>query len=289
MEKTKLIISVLTFNHEDFIEECLNSLLNQSTNFPYKIFISDDCSTDGTSKILQKYMALHPDIIFCKIHEKNLGNHKNQLFLYNWVIEANPKYIATIEGDDYWLDNEKLQKQVDFMDLDSNKSVVLTCGNFIEYDNESNVYSDQHYNEFNEFSSLWYELDNKDLLLKWRTKYLTYVIRCNVLKELPLYNYTYIVDFVLIYLIRNKGRVFFLNSILGVYRRHQNGIFGKIEIQKRMKAERKVYLSILKNNIRDNWIQEKLLKTSKKIGKINYYYTIFQINTLKFCRLLKIN
>jgi glycosyltransferase involved in cell wall biosynthesis len=283
-QKIKVVICVLTFNHVDFIEECINSLLAQKTEFKFVIYISDDCSSDGTINILERFSRLYQELILLKVQPKNLGNHGNQMFLYNWAIESDADYIATIEGDDYWLDSMKLQKQVDFMELEENSNVVLTCGNFIEFDQENNKFSCNKFYTSGFSEGEWIHLRSDNLLSDWRTKYLTYLIRMEVFKRLELNKYEYIVDFILIYMIRNHGDIYFNSNIFGVYRRHKGGIFGKKTGIDKFKKERKIYLSIFKNNTNDDWIREKLLKTSKKISRIYYCFTLVQIDFLKNAR-----
>ncbi len=280
-QKIKVVICVLTFNHVDFIEECINSLLAQKTKFKFVIYISDDCSSDGTIIILERFSRLYQELILLKVQPKNLGNHGNQMFLYNWAIESDADYIATIEGDDYWLDSMKLQKQVDFMELEENSNVVLTCGNFIEFDQENNKFSCNNFYTSGFSEGEWIHLRSDNLLSDWRTKYLTYLIRMEIFKRLELNKYEYIVDFILIYLIRNHGDIYFYGNIFGVYRRHKGGIFGKKTGIDKFKKERKIYISIFKNNTNDDLIREKLLKTSKKISRVYYWFTLVQIDFFK--------
>lgn len=114
MTKTPTVsVVTISYNHEKFIRTALDSFLMQQTNFPFEIVIADDGSTDGTQKIIREYAKRHPDIIKPILREKNIGAVPNSL---DSLRHARGKYIALCEGDDYWTDPEKLQRQVDFFE-----------------------------------------------------------------------------------------------------------------------------------------------------------------------------
>lgn len=123
MSKEKLSILVVTYNQEQYIRQCLDSIIGQNVNFDYEVIIGDDCSTDNTSAILDEYAAKYP-FIYVYHYPKNMGHVKNWECCLN---RCQGEYIAILEGDDYWLDCHKLQKQVDY--LDSHSEVALTVTN----------------------------------------------------------------------------------------------------------------------------------------------------------------
>lgn len=114
-------ICTRTYNLENYIAEALDSLLMQETDFPFEMVIDDDCSSDGTVEVIKKYMEKYPNIIKANFREKNIGLRMN---LLKNMQRAKGKYIALCDGDDYWTDPSKLQKQVDF--LEKNDSYVMT-------------------------------------------------------------------------------------------------------------------------------------------------------------------
>lgn len=105
-------VCVVTYNHENCIAECLESLVNQKTNFKFEIIVGEDCSTDGTRSIVQKYAEQYPEIIVTLFYEHNIGPIENIKRVYE---EAQGKYIAHMDGDDLALPG-KLQKQFDVME-----------------------------------------------------------------------------------------------------------------------------------------------------------------------------
>lgn len=117
-------VLVVTYNHLNTIEKAIESVLEQKTSFDFKIWILDDCSTDGTSDLVRKYAELYPDKIVPIIREKNLAGTQN-VFQALKIIDT--KYFATLEGDDYWCDENKLQIQFDI--LENNPDCSFCCHN----------------------------------------------------------------------------------------------------------------------------------------------------------------
>jgi glycosyltransferase involved in cell wall biosynthesis len=127
-------ICCATFNQVDFIESAIKGFLIQRTDFPFEIIIRDDCSSDGTVKILKKYKRKYPTIIRLILENENQfqkGVKPSQIFFTN----SDAKYIAMCDGDDYWVDPTKLTKQVDF--LENNADYVMVGHSCINLDYET--------------------------------------------------------------------------------------------------------------------------------------------------------
>ena len=122
-------ICCVTYNHGKYIKECIDSFLMQKTNFSFEIIIHDDASTDGTSDIVKEYAKKYPKIIRMILQKENQyekGMRGGLLFGYDPFVKnvlptARGKYIALCEGDDYWTDPNKLQKQVDYLEKNPDK------------------------------------------------------------------------------------------------------------------------------------------------------------------------
>lgn len=113
-------ICCITYNHEKYIRQALDSFLMQKTNFKYEIIIHDDASTDNTANIIREYEEKYPDIIK-PIYEEENQYSKGKKRIMNFTFEkAIGKYIALCEGDDYWIDENKLQMQVDYFETHTN-------------------------------------------------------------------------------------------------------------------------------------------------------------------------
>ena len=106
-------VCVISYNQERFIQQTLDSILSQKTDFRFELLISDDASKDNTQKIIKEYELQYPNIIRNISRSKNVGS---QINFYSTMEEAKGKYIALCEGDDYWIDSNKLQKQVTFLE-----------------------------------------------------------------------------------------------------------------------------------------------------------------------------
>ncbi|MBA3704787.1 MAG: glycosyltransferase, partial [Bacteroidetes bacterium] len=114
---------MITYNHVNYIRQAIEGVLMQNVDFTWELIIADDCSTDGTREILLEYKRKYPDFIKLILQEKNVGPRQNWFDLINAPLS---KYIAYFEGDDYWTDPLKLQKQVTFLESNSNYSFCCT-------------------------------------------------------------------------------------------------------------------------------------------------------------------
>ena len=129
MSNVQVSVCILTYNHEKYIEECINSIINQETTFSFEIIVSDDCSSDGTWEILLKYKEKYPDLIKIHRNEENIGGCSN----YNILIEmAECKYIAYLDGDDYAYQG-KLQVQYNILEENPQCNVVLHAVDSVSY------------------------------------------------------------------------------------------------------------------------------------------------------------
>ena len=111
MSKFKVSICMITFNHEKFIGQAIEGVMMQITDFEYKLIIGEDCSTDKTRQICIDFKEKYPEKIILRLPEKNIGVIPN--FIENLdICSKDYKYTAMCEGDDYWIDPLKLQKQM---------------------------------------------------------------------------------------------------------------------------------------------------------------------------------
>ena len=126
-EKPIVSICCITFNHARYIRACLDGFIMQKTNFSFEVLINDDCSTDGTIDILKEYSERYPNIIKPIFHDENQYSKGIRRILATFVYpKVKGKYVALCEGDDYWTDPLKLQKEVDFLESNPDYGLVYT-------------------------------------------------------------------------------------------------------------------------------------------------------------------
>jgi glycosyltransferase involved in cell wall biosynthesis len=124
-------IACITYNHEPYLRMCIDGFLLQKTSFPFEILIHDDASTDGSDQIIREYELKYPDLISPIYQIENQYSKGNKRILVKFVFpKCRGKYIALCEGDDYWTDPLKLQKQVDFLEANQEYALVWTDVDF---------------------------------------------------------------------------------------------------------------------------------------------------------------
>lgn len=134
LHKSLVSVWMVTYNHEAYIEQAIESVMMQTTNFDFHLYIGEDCSTDNTGEICERLKTKYPKQITLVRNKKNLGANNNALNIYNLCFNSDAKYMAMLEGDDYWTDPLKLQKQVDFLEANLDYNM---CFHSVKVFNES--------------------------------------------------------------------------------------------------------------------------------------------------------
>ena len=208
-------VIIPVYNHEKYIAQSIEGILAQKTNFKYRLVIGEDKSTDNTRAIIEKYAGLHPDIIYPIYHKKNLGAVENGVFL---ISQIKAKYVAICEGDDYWIDPTKLQRQFDFMEANPEFSMCFTRAGVID-------------NEGKEVNGMFPEINKEDfsiedIIMAGAVFIPTATIFFrNILPDpLPeLYFNSVSADIVIHLLVCDKGKIKCLPGITAIYRDHPGG------------------------------------------------------------------
>ncbi len=207
----KVSVFIVTYNQEQYIEDCLNSILHQQTNFDYEVVIGEDCSTDKTLEICKKYAKKCNNIRLLP-SQTNLGHVKS----WERVLNAcKGKYIAMCEGDDYWIDEHKLQKQVDFLDNHPDYSLTFHKVKLVYNDNVKKESLFSHLRE-KEYSA-------KEVYDTWSVLTSSVVFR-NCLGTILFPKQIFYTDIYLVLLLLEKGKGYCLNITGVAYRRHKNSI-----------------------------------------------------------------
>jgi glycosyltransferase involved in cell wall biosynthesis len=140
VEKQPILVAIhcLVYNQEPYLRDCFEGFVKQQTNFRYVAIVHDDCSTDGSAAIIKEYSEKYPDIFIPIIETENQWSKADGSIyrIMNEKIDATgAKYVAYCEGDDYWIDPHKLQKQVDILEAD--ETLMMCCTNCSVVDNHS--------------------------------------------------------------------------------------------------------------------------------------------------------
>ena len=223
-------IACVTYNHEEYISQAIESFLAQKTNFVFEIVIGEDYSTDATRTICQEYATKYPDIIKLIISNSNIGAAKNGIRIFE---ACKGKYIALCDGDDYWTDPFKLQKQVDF--LESNKDYSIASHRYRIFDNEKKTFSLDFAHDLFDDNIDGLEFDKYKFLEHQYTQTLTVVLRREML-DLPLFLKLQQGDMALFYCCLKNGPGYCFNFDGAVYRRHLGGIYSKRNDYEKVRA-----------------------------------------------------
>lgn len=206
-------IRCLTYNHGPYIRQCLEGFVMQKTNFPFIAIVHDDASTDNTADIIREYEVKYPDIIK-PIYETENQYSKPDGSLGRIMAQAVPdsvKYIALCEGDDYWVDPLKLQKQVDFLEQNLFYSMCFHNA-IILYQDENKVQLFNHWCED-------HDLDYESAVADWIVPTASIVVRKQILDSSLDLPKMYGGDYSLILKCLFFGRVRFISSISSFYRK----------------------------------------------------------------------
>jgi glycosyltransferase involved in cell wall biosynthesis len=251
---------MITYNHEKFIREAIESVLSQKTNFTFELVIADDCSKDNTRQICIAYQQKYPDKIKLLLPEKNLGMMANFI---NTLEACDRKYIALCEGDDYWTDVNKLQKQVDF--LEQHQDFVMCFHNVVEFFAESST------------KNFYYCPDNQkdtstltDLLIRNFIPTCSVVFRNKLIKNLPTWYYHLKMgDWTLHILNAQYGKIKYINEVMAVHRIHAGGVWSGKKHSENLKDIINTY------DILDNHLDNQYHKTIQEY-KFSYLNALYE-------------
>lgn len=221
-----LVSTLITaYNHEIFIHECIEGFLMQKTIFPVEIIIHDDASTDRTTEIIKEYKIKNPTLFKTIFQSENQYSQKVDIYNEFLYPKTQGKYIALCEGDDYWIDPLKLQKQVDFLEKNNNYNLIYT--NFITSIDGINHKVQNNYNHEFSFLNSLRRKQGSTLSLMFRADAVTK-------KKMPKsYKYLLSGDLGLEWYLLQFGKGYYLKDITGFYRIHKNGISKVTNFQKK--------------------------------------------------------
>ena len=270
----KVSVACITYNQENTVELMIKNIINQKTTFDFEVIIHDDCSTDGTARIIRKYADLYPDIIIPVNEKENQFSKGKKIFINCVVPLIRGKYVAFCEGDDYWKDEYKLQKQFEALENNQNCSFCVhdvACVNnsglplsdaFPGIDIKEGVIKASDYLE--------YEFVEKP----WLFQTTSYFVRTSVIEklrfEIPIFVIKYPVgDLPIVLLCLQEGNCYYIKQVMSVYRKNSGGIL--TQNRRKLSNEIKYYERMIEGH-----------KEYKKYAKEDYKkYAEYAISTTK--------
>ncbi len=219
-------IICLTYNQEKYVRECFEGFVMQQTSFPFEVLVYDDASTDNTPSIIHEYTNKYPNIFHPTLYkENNFSKGLGYVGLYTGIKDAQGKYVAYCEGDDYWTDPLKLQKQVDFLEAHPSYEV---CAHETLVRNENYPRTD----------GLLFSQMNKNLFVSTTKKHYTFEdsLTGNIfhISSLMYRNFSLVLpswiasisacDMILFMLLAQKGDMFVMPNAMSVYRGHEGSV-----------------------------------------------------------------
>ena len=275
--KPLVSICIITYNHEKFIASAIESVLMQKTTFDFEIVLGEDYSTDRTREICIEYKKKFGDKIKLLLNDKNLGVIPN---FVKTLSACTGKYVALCEGDDYWTDPFKLQKQIDFLESNSAYSLCFHDA-VVLWDDKSHQPEYFCTNDQKATATIY------DVINKWFVPTASMVFRAELIKPLPewfqdIYNGDYALDM----LLANKGPIGYLKDVMSVYRKSDSSLSRNIGKNYQFVGNQKIKLLNYFNSYTDfkyNYAIEtqiKNLEKEMKIYKSKIYYKLYKISLI---------
>lgn len=247
--KYTVCIHCMTYNHENYLADALEGFVMQKTTFPFVAVVIDDFSTDGTADVLRKYEAKYPDIIKAVYLKENYYSQRKSKEPFLKPYDSQSKYIAMCEGDDYWTDPLKLQKQVDF--LESHPDYSMCCHRYRIYNQNKGTFAPDFAAKLLDKCPHGLTFTNKENFEWWITKTMTLLYRRDKLNPARLRRYSYARDVHMNYLLLNNGLGYCLPFDGAVYREHDGGVQSPLTQYQKKRLEINIFEEIALKNPQD--------------------------------------
>ena len=273
LSRTPLVsVKMVTYNHELYIAQAIEGVLIQETEFPIELIIGEDCSTDRTREIVLDYQKQYPNLIRVLISTENVGAARNDVLTYN---ACRGTYVAVCDGDDYWTDSSKLQKQVDFLDanpeyaMSGHAAKTIFLGDIAERERFHKPLKIATFDDLLEYHFL---------------PSLSMVFRKRLISKHPSWFLNVgSGDIAMELMLAHHGKIYYMDDIMGIKRVHSGGISQTLHKRQGKKArlENSLYLydNLNKhchyehNSSLSKIIARTLLSLAKiELNEKNYYY-----------------
>lgn len=223
MTKPLVAIECLVYNHEPYLRECLEGFIIQKTNFPFLVVIHDDKSTDNSVEIIHEYVNKYPNI-FIPIYEKenqySKGDDTLDRIVEDVIYQTKAKYVAYCEGDDYWIDPLKLQKQVDFLENHPDYSMCFHAADVVLEGVDAKHKGAHCENIIDK------EYTSTEMFSEWIVPTASIVYRQDVVRRYPIKHVDWLTrgDICLVLKCAHTGRVWGMSDRMSVYRMQPNSV-----------------------------------------------------------------
>jgi len=276
----KVSVFLITYNHENYIGTAIERIVSQKVNFGFELVIGEDCSKDNTLAICEQYAAKYPDIIKLLPSDKNYGPMGNTI---RTLYACKGDYIAMCEGDDYWTDNDKLQKQADFLDANPDYSMCFSDVQVID-EMGWNLPDEKYFPRIMKDTITIEDIILSEVsLIPTATMFFRNVLP-NPFPE--FYYHTFSGDLFLHLLLADKGKTKYFNYKTAVYRNHEGGLTkSPAQIEKTLNNIFQFYVTVNEyfNYKYDTLIRKRLFEMSKTrliygsrekkgLEKVKYYF-----------------
>lgn len=288
--KLRILVSIrcLVYNHEPYLRQCLDGFVMQKTNFAFEAIVHDDASTDGSAEIIREYAEKYPDIIKPIYETENQYSKKDGSLgrIMNAAIHPDAKYIAFCEGDDYWIDPYKLQKQFDFME--NHPDYVLCVHNKKYLNQNTGQIRSEHHSVLNKNQNGFSFDLNYYCKGDWITSPLTAFFKKDAFLSIDSSKYVNFIDAILFFLLLKHGRGFLMPDVMSVYRVHSGGICSGTSTNRFFLFTLKAYISLY-NQEKSSYALLALRNHLKKKFFLLIYRKDFSyiIETIKICLPIK--
>lgn len=260
-EKPLVAIHCMVYNHAPFLRECFEGFVMQQTTFPFVAIVHDDASTDDSADIIREYETKYPHIfkpIYQTVNQHSIPGVSVVQTINKAIQETGAKYIAMCEGDDYWTDPLKLQKQVDF--LEANPEYSFCCHRFKILQEKTKTFLKDYANS--------YYTENQNLVVTediffstWVSQWLTTLVKADMFIDACNTSYQQFgkgLDVYLYFLLLQSGPGISLYENMGVYRWHENGAAKGLHGYARFRKGYNTYSTLLGAFPNDELLQKRV-------------------------------
>jgi glycosyltransferase involved in cell wall biosynthesis len=236
-------VSVTTWNHAPYIAQALDGVLAQRGNFDVEIIVGDDRSTDGTREIVLDYAGRYPDLMRTVLPERNLGDGGRPMFVET-IRQCRGRLVALLDGDDYWTDPTKLQRQIDFLDAHPDCSLCYHNALLVGDGVEERLYDPPGHPAFAGTAELlWWNFIASPAPM----------VRRDVVETFPAWYFASPWgDYPLYIMAAERGRLGYIDAVMAVYRIHATGVWSQLPREARI-HEMVRFLDVLEPVLPDHY------------------------------------